>query len=68
MKKNLSKLVNVKSLVTLAIIAVFCYLAIRGRIQTENVMVVVTLILTFYFAKPDKKEVETEYIKPEISE
>lgn len=49
MKKNLAALVKVKTLVTLAVIAVFAVLALRGDIAPDNVMIVVTTVIAFYF-------------------
>jgi flagellar motor component MotA len=68
MKEKFAKLINVKSIVTLMVMGVFCYLAIRGDIKPSEFMVIVTAIITYFFTKSDKKEVTEEYIKPEISE
>ena len=47
--ENLADLVKVKTLVTLAVMGVFCTLALRGDIQADNVMYVVTTVIAFYF-------------------
>lgn len=63
MKDKLSKLIDVKTIVTFAVIAVFVYLAVAGKIPVEQVMIVVTLIVTFFFAKaptPDTSTTETK--------
>lgn len=49
MKKNLAGLIKVKTLVTLAVIAVFSALSLRGAITPDNVMIVVTTVIAFYF-------------------
>ena len=49
MKENLANLLKVKTLVTLAVMSVFCVLALRGKIQPDNVMYVVTTVIAFYF-------------------
>ena len=47
--KNLSNLVKVKTLVTIAVTAVFVVLALRGDISPENVMTIVSMVVAFYF-------------------
>lgn len=49
MLKKLAKLVDVKSLVTLALTAVFCVLAIRRDVSVEHFLTVYTVIIAFYF-------------------
>lgn len=51
MKKILENLLKIKSLVTIAVVAVFVWCAVTGGLTTENIMVVVTMIITFYFTK-----------------
>ena len=46
---NLANLIKVKTVVTLAVIAVFIVLALRGDIRSDNVMVIVTAVISFYF-------------------
>lgn len=53
--KNLSNLIKVKTLVTLAVIAVFATLALRGDISTENVMTIVATVVAFYFGTQHEK-------------
>lgn len=58
LKKNLANMVKVKTLVTLAVIAVFAVLALRGDITSDNVMVIVSTVVAFYFGTQyEKKEV-----------
>lgn len=49
--ENLSNLIDVKTIVTFTVMAVFTYLAVTGKITTENVMQVTLIIITFFFAK-----------------
>lgn len=58
MKEKLAKLIDVKTIVTFAVIAVFVYLAVTQRIPVDQVMIVVTLIVTFFFAKAPAQEVK----------
>ena len=47
--ENLANLVKVKTIVTLAVIAVFVALAVRRDISADNVMIIVTSVSSFYF-------------------
>lgn len=47
--KNLAALIKVKTLVTLVVIFVFAVLALRGDITADNVMIVVSTVIAFYF-------------------
>ena len=48
-KKALAALLKVKTLVTLVVIFVFAVLAIRGSITADNVMIIVSSVIAFYF-------------------
>ena len=54
--KNLANLVKVKTIVTLAVIAVFVVLALQGKIPVNNVMVVVSMVVAFYFGTQHEKK------------
>lgn len=47
--KNLAALIKVKTIVTLVVIAVFAHLALTGAISADNVMIVVSTVIAFYF-------------------
>lgn len=47
--KNLASLLKVKTIVTLVVIGIFAVLAIRGSITADNVMIVVSTVIAFYF-------------------
>ena len=47
--KNLANLIKVKTIVTMAVIAVFVVLALKGHISADNVMIVVSTVIAFYF-------------------
>ncbi len=59
--KNLSKLLKVKTLVTLAVIAVFAVLALTGAISADNVMIVVSMVVSFYFGTQHEKQWTTDH-------
>lgn len=52
---KLAELINVKTIVTFALIGVFCVLALRGTINPDNVMIVVTTVIAFYFGTQHEK-------------
>lgn len=61
--KNLAALIKVKTIVTLAIIIVFTVLALRGDIAPDNVMVIVSTVIAFYFGtQHEKHNTSTEQI------
>lgn len=56
MREKLSKLINVKSIVTILLTIVFAFLSIRGDIEGEEFLVIFTTIISFYFGtQADKK-------------
>ena len=55
MKEALTKLLKVKSLVTFAVIAVFVCLSLRGTLRAEDVMLVVSTVVAFYFGTQSGK-------------
>jgi hypothetical protein len=58
--KNIANLVKVKTLVTIAVIAVFVVLALRGDISPDNVMIVVSTVVAFYFGTQHERKKEVE--------
>lgn len=54
--KNLAALVKVKTIVTLTVIAVFAVLALRGDVSADNVMVIVSTVVAFYFGTVAEKK------------
>ena len=55
MKENLANLIKVKTLVTLSVTAVFAVLAFAGKITPDNVMVIVSMVVSFYFGTQQGK-------------
>ena len=54
--KNFANLIKVKTLVTLVVIAVFAVLAFRGDITPDNVMIIVSTVIAFYFGTQYEKK------------
>lgn len=53
--KNLANLIKVKTIVTLTVMAVFAYLALTEAISADNVMIVVSTVVAFYFGTQHEK-------------
>ena len=56
MLTNLANLIKVKTLVTLTVMAVFSVLALKGTITADNVMIVVSTVIAFYFGTQAEKK------------
>lgn len=56
--KNLANLLKVKTIVTLIVIAVFAVLSLRGSIEPDNVMIVISMVVSFYFGTQHEKKTE----------
>lgn len=53
LKEALIGLLKVKSLITLAVMAVFTILALKGGLDKAVVASIITAITTYYFTKKD---------------
>lgn len=61
MKEQLKKLLTVKSIVTILLTIVFCFLSVTGVISPELYMTVFTVVIAFYFGtQAEKKNHTTE--------
>lgn len=54
--KNLANLLKVKTLVTIAVVTVFTVLALQGNISADNVMIVISMVISFYFGTQHEKK------------
>lgn len=54
--ENLANLIKVKTLVTLLVVGVFATLACTGAISADNVMIVVSMVVSFYFGTQHEKK------------
>ena len=54
--KNLAALIKVKTIVTMVVIAIFAVLSLRGDITPDNVMIVVSTVIAFYFGMQTEKK------------
>ena len=55
MIRNLSNLIKVKTIVTIVVLVVFAVLSLRGDISADNVMIIVTSVVSFYFGTQHEK-------------
>ena len=54
--KNLANLVKVKTIVTLAVVTVFVVLALKCSISADNVMIIISMVVSFYFGTQHEKK------------
>ena len=54
--KNLANLIKVKTIVTMIVLAVFAVLALRGDITADNVMIITSTVVAFYFGTQHEKK------------
>ena len=54
--ENLAGLVKVKTIVTMAVTMVFAVLALRGAISSDNVMIITSMVVSFYFGTQHEKQ------------
>lgn len=57
--KIVNRLVSVKSIVTILLVMVFCYLSISGVVSSELFMSVFSTVVAFYFGTQHQKEGST---------
>ncbi len=60
MKEKISKLINVKSIVTLILTAVFAVLSIKSDITPEQFITIFTTVIAFYFGTQHQKNKEEQ--------
>jgi hypothetical protein len=54
--KNFANLIKVKTIVTLVVIAIFAVLSLRGDISPDNVMIIISMVVSFYFGTQTEKK------------
>ena len=55
LKKRLSNLLTVKSIVTVILTAVFAYLSVSDHVTTDQFLTVFTVVVAFYFGTQAEK-------------
>lgn len=56
MIEKITKLIEVKKIIALVMTILFAVLALRGDIDTNQTMTIVTMIMTYYFTQSINKE------------
>ena len=54
--ENLAGLIKVKTIVTLGVSAVFAVLSLNGTISADNVMIIISMVVSFYFGTQHEKK------------
>lgn len=62
---NIANLIKAKTIVTFLVMAVFAVLAIRGDVSPDNVMIVVSTVIAFYFGTQYDSPKKEDEIKAE---
>ena len=55
MKERLTRLLTVKSIVTIILTVVFAYLSVAGMVAVDQFLTVFTVIIAFYFGTQAEK-------------
>lgn len=54
--KNFANLIKVKTIVTLVVVAIYAFLAITGKITADNVMIITSMVVSFYFGTQHERK------------
>ena len=55
-KERLAKLIDIKSIITLALTVVICFLSITGTIAASQFLTIFITVVSFYFGTQVKKQ------------
>lgn len=55
MKEKLTRLLCVKSIVTILLCGVFCVLAMKGKVGQDQFLTVFTVVISFYFGTQSER-------------
>ena len=53
--QNIANLFKVKTIVTLVVATVFVILSLKGTISPDNVMIIISMVVSFYFGTQAEK-------------
>lgn len=68
MKEKLTKLIDVKSIMTLLLTVVFCVLAVTGSVSADQFVTIFTVIVGFYFGTQIQKKADEAAIEHSSAE
>jgi high-affinity nickel permease len=54
--KNLANLIKVKTIVTFVVLVVFAVLSLKGEISADNVMIITSAVIAFYFGTQHERK------------
>lgn len=54
--ENLAKLIDVKSIITISLVSVFCYLTVASKDIPQFFSSILTVVLSFYFGTQYQKK------------
>ena len=52
MKDKFANLIDVKTIVTFVVTAVFAFLAVTGKMELKDFMLISVMVFTYFFSKP----------------
>ena len=55
-KPDLTAFLKVKTIVTLTVMFVFAFMSLRGEIGADNVMIIVSSVVSFYFGTQHERQ------------
>ena len=54
--ENLANLLKVKTIITFTVVLVFAVLSLSGKITADQVMVILSMVVSFYFGTQKEKK------------
>ena len=57
--ENIGKLIKVKTIVTFLVLAVFAIQTLRGEIGGSDLMIVISMVVSFYFGTQHEKALQS---------
>lgn len=56
--ENLAGLIKVKTIITLVVLGIFAVMSLNGGITPDNVMIVISMVVSFYFGTQHERKNE----------
>ena len=53
---NMAALIKVKTIVTMAVMVVFIRMSCSGEIEPDQVMIIISMVISFYFGTQSRKD------------
>ena len=55
-RKAIAELMKVKTIITMVVTAIFAYLTLQGKINSDQAMTVITMVFAFYFGTQHERK------------